>query len=134
MPDYVLWLAAALSDSVLTGINSTYRGDQLGSPPTGQEKLTDRLVQVGLRTATTTTATSSSASAVETIEAGCWDDAFRLTLTTPVYLSLDMDGLDPACLGMGRSSLGGRSPRSCRSTGGRRSWSRPGGRGEPAAR
>ena len=63
VPDYVLWLAAALSDSVLTGINSTYRGDQLGSPPTGQEKLTDRLVQVGLRTATTTTATSSSASA-----------------------------------------------------------------------
>ncbi len=31
VPDYVFWLgAAALSGTVIVGINSTYRGDQLG--------------------------------------------------------------------------------------------------------
>jgi agmatinase len=77
-----------------------------------EEKLTDRLVQVGLRTVNDHHRDQFERFGVETIEAGRWDDAFRLTLTTPVYLSLDMDGLDPAYApGVAHREPGGPTPR-----------------------
>lgn len=60
-----------------------------------EERLADRLIQVGLRTITDHHREQFERFGVEVIEAGRWAEATRLTITTPVYLSLDMDALDP---------------------------------------
>jgi len=71
------------------------------------------LIQVGIRTINdhhreqvqTFLASRSS-------RAARWDDSLRLELTTPVYLSIDMDGLDPACApGVSHREPGGPSTR-----------------------
>ena len=33
---------------------------------------------------------------VEVIEAGRWDEALKLEISTPVYISMDIDALDPS--------------------------------------
>jgi agmatinase len=61
-----------------------------------EEKLADRLIQVGIRTATAHLREQIAKFGVEVIEARHFRDDVRIEWTTPVYISLDMDGLDPA--------------------------------------
>jgi arginase len=77
-----------------------------------EEKLADRLIQVGLRTINDHHREQFRRFGVEVIEMGSWSEAPRLNLTTPVYLSIDMDGLDPAFApGVSHREPGGPSPR-----------------------
>jgi arginase len=61
-----------------------------------EERLADRLIQIGLRTINDHHREQFKRFGVETIEAARFRDDLRLNLSTPVYISLDMDGLDPA--------------------------------------
>lgn len=61
-----------------------------------EEKLTDRLIQVGLRTVNDHHREQFKRFGVETIEARQGTDNLGLNLATPVYLSVDIDALDPA--------------------------------------
>lgn len=79
-----------------------------------EEGLVDRLVQVGLRTVNDHHRDQFRRFGVETVEMGRWDEARDLvaTLATPVYVSLDLDGLDPAFApGVSHREPGGPSPR-----------------------
>lgn len=77
-----------------------------------EEKLTDRLIQVGLRTICDEHREQFKRFGVEVIEAGRWSDCAKLEFKTPVYISLDMDGLDPAFApGVSHREPGGPSPR-----------------------
>lgn len=77
-----------------------------------EEKLTDRLIQVGLRTICDEHREQFKRFGVEVIEAGRWKDCMRLDFNTPVYISLDIDGLDPAFApGVSHREPGGPSPR-----------------------
>jgi agmatinase len=60
-----------------------------------EEKLCDRLVQVGLRTINDHHRDQFRRFGVEVIEMRHWRDNLRLGFATPVYISLDIDGLDP---------------------------------------
>lgn len=61
-----------------------------------EEKLTDRLLQVGLRTQTGHLAEQAKRFGVETLDMRAWSSGARPKTTGPVYLSLDLDVLDPA--------------------------------------
>lgn len=77
-----------------------------------EEGLTDRLIQVGLRTVNDEHREQFKRFGVETIEAGCCGQPLRLELTTPVYISLDIDALDPAFApGVSHREPGGLSTR-----------------------
>jgi arginase len=77
-----------------------------------EERLADRLIQVGLRAITDHHRDQFRRFGVEVVEAGRWSDTLRLELTTPVYISLDLDGLDPACApGVSHREPGGPSTR-----------------------
>lgn len=77
-----------------------------------EERLADRLIQVGLRTINDHHRDQFRRFGVEVIEAGRWRDGLRIELTTPVYVSLDLDGLDPAFApGVAHREPGGPSPR-----------------------
>jgi agmatinase len=77
-----------------------------------EERLADRLIQVGLRTINDHHREQFARFGVEVIEMGRWSEAHRLKMTTPVYLSIDMDGLDPAFApGVSHREPGGPSPR-----------------------
>jgi arginase len=77
-----------------------------------EERLTDRLVQVGIRTINDHHREQFERFGVEVIEAGRWSETHRLELATPVYVSLDMDGLDPSCApGVSHREPGGPSTR-----------------------
>jgi len=77
-----------------------------------EERLADRLIQVGLRTVNDHHRDQFKRFGVEVIEAGRWSANLRIELTTPVYLSVDMDGLDPAYApGVSHREPGGPSPR-----------------------
>lgn len=77
-----------------------------------EERLADRLVQVGLRTVNDHHREQFKRFGVEVIEAARWDETRRLELTTPVYISLDMDALDPAYApGVSHREPGGLSTR-----------------------
>jgi len=60
-----------------------------------EEKLCDRLIQVGLRTINDHHRDQFRRFGVEVIEMRHWHDHLRLGFATPVYVSLDIDGLDP---------------------------------------
>jgi arginase len=60
-----------------------------------EETLCDRLVQVGLRTINDHHRDQFERFGVEVIEMRHWRDGLRIGFATPVYLSLDIDGLDP---------------------------------------
>lgn len=63
-----------------------------------EEKLAARLVQVGIRTMTPHQRAQAVRFGVEVVEMRHWTPARRLELgDAPVYLSLDLDALDPAC-------------------------------------
>ncbi|HSS03329.1 MAG TPA: agmatinase family protein [Kofleriaceae bacterium] len=77
-----------------------------------EERLADRLIQVGLRTINDHHREQFSRFGVEVIEMARWSEAHRLELATPVYVSLDLDGLDPACApGVSHREPGGPSTR-----------------------
>jgi arginase len=61
-----------------------------------EEKLTDRLIQVGVRTVNDHHRDQFKRFGVEVIEAGRCSGSLHLDITTPVYVSMDIDALDPA--------------------------------------
>ena len=77
-----------------------------------EEQLADRLIQLGLRTVNDHHREQFRRFGVETIEAGLCGGNLRLDIATPVYVSLDLDGLDPAYApGVSHREPGGLSPR-----------------------
>jgi arginase len=77
-----------------------------------EERLADRLIQVGLRTVNDHHRDQFKRFGVEAIEASRCGGPLALDLATPVYVSLDMDGLDPACApGVSHREPGGLSTR-----------------------
>jgi agmatinase len=77
-----------------------------------EERLADRLIQVGLRTINDHHREQFQRFGVEVIEAGRCADRLRFDLKTPVYISMDIDALDPAhAPGVAHREPGGLSTR-----------------------
>jgi agmatinase len=77
-----------------------------------EEKLTDRLIQVGIRTLNDEHRAQIERFGIEVIEARHFRDDLRIDIKTPVYISMDIDGLDPAYApGVSHREPGGLSPR-----------------------
>jgi arginase len=77
-----------------------------------EEGLCDRLIQVGLRTINDEHRAQFARFGVEVVEAARCRDMPKLDLGTPVYVSLDLDGLDPAFApGVSHREPGGLSSR-----------------------
>src|SRR3569833_486303 len=77
-----------------------------------EEGLTDRLIQVGLRTLCAEHREQFKRFGVEVIEANRCGENLRVDLATPVYISMDIDGLDPAYApGVSHREPGGLSTR-----------------------
>ena len=77
-----------------------------------ENRLADRLVQVGIRTATGHQREQAARFGVEMIEMRELPGDLRLEFDTPVYVSVDVDGLDPAYApGVSHPEPGGLSPR-----------------------
>lgn len=77
-----------------------------------EERLADRLIQVGLRTVNDHHREQFERFGVEVIEAMRVRQDLRLDIATPVYISIDLDGLDPAYApGVSHREPGGLSTR-----------------------
>jgi arginase len=77
-----------------------------------EERLADRLIQVGLRTINDHHREQFARFGVEVVEASRCAGPLRLDITTPVYLSIDMDALDPSCApGVSHREPGGLTTR-----------------------
>jgi arginase len=77
-----------------------------------EEKLAARLVQVGLRTVNAHQREQIARFGVETVEMKDFRDGLAITFDTPVYVTFDMDGLDPAFApGVSHREPGGLSTR-----------------------
>lgn len=77
-----------------------------------EEGLADRLVQVGIRTLTPHQREQAARFKVEIIEMKDWRDGTRLAFDTPVYLSLDLDALEPGLVpGISHREPGGLTVR-----------------------
>jgi len=77
-----------------------------------EEKLADRLVQVGIRTMTGHQRAQARRFGVDVIEMRDVRDDLRLALNTPIYVSIDIDALDPAFApGVSHREPGGLSVR-----------------------
>jgi arginase len=77
-----------------------------------EENLANRLVQIGIRTMNPHQHTQAERFGVEVIDMRKWRPDITLDLTGPVYLSLDMDVLDPAYApGVSHHEPGGLSTR-----------------------
>jgi agmatinase len=77
-----------------------------------EDGLADHLLQVGLRTITGHQREQQKRYGVEVLEARSCTGDIRLDLQTPVYLSIDLDGLDPAYApGVSHREPGGLSSR-----------------------
>jgi agmatinase len=77
-----------------------------------EERLADRLIQVGIRTLNDHHRDQIKRFGIEVIEARHCSETLRLDVTTPVYISMDMDGLDPAFApGVSHREPGGLSTR-----------------------
>lgn len=61
-----------------------------------EEKLVNRLIQVGIRTLTDHQKQQNEKFGVEVIEAKSFNHTLDLELTGPLYISMDLDVLDPA--------------------------------------
>src|SRR6185503_15943007 len=61
-----------------------------------EERLADRLVQVGIRTLTAVQRAQAERYGVEVIDMRAWVAGRRPTLREPVYVSIDIDAFDPA--------------------------------------
>jgi agmatinase len=77
-----------------------------------EEGLAHRLVQVGIRTMNGHQHEQARRFGVETIDMQAWADGARPQLTGPLYVSIDLDGLDPAfAAGVSHREPGGLSVR-----------------------
>lgn len=77
-----------------------------------EQGLVDRLIQIGLRTINDHHREQFRRFGVEVVEMRDVDQNLTLALATPVYLSVDMDGLDPAFApGVSHREPGGLSTR-----------------------
>jgi agmatinase len=77
-----------------------------------EEGLTTRLVQVGIRTMNPHQQAQAERFGVEVIDMRAWQPSLDLTFQGPVYVSLDMDVLDPAFApGVSHHEPGGLSTR-----------------------
>jgi arginase len=77
-----------------------------------EEHLADRLIQAGLRTINDEHRGQFKRFGVEIVEAGRCAQPFSLNLQTPIYLSIDIDALDPAYApGVSHREPGGLSTR-----------------------
>ncbi|HKX28214.1 MAG TPA: agmatinase family protein [Blastocatellia bacterium] len=77
-----------------------------------EERLADRLIQVGIRALNDHHRDQFERFGVEVIEAARCGENLRLDLATPVYISMDLDGLDPAYApGVSHREPGGLSTR-----------------------
>lgn len=77
-----------------------------------EERLTDRLIQVGIRTVNDHHREQFARFGVEVIEMARWEPGLRLDIQTPIYLSVDLDGIDPAFApGVSHREPGGPSTR-----------------------
>jgi agmatinase len=77
-----------------------------------EEGLADRLVQVGIRTLTGHQRAQARRFGVEVIEMRSIQAELRVPLNTPVYVSIDVDALDPAFMpGVSHREPGGLSVR-----------------------
>lgn len=77
-----------------------------------EEKLADRLIQIGLRTINDHHREQFERFGVEVIEASRCGAHLRVDMATPVYISMDIDALDPAYApGVSHREPGGLSPR-----------------------
>jgi len=77
-----------------------------------EEGLVERLVQVGIRSVSPAQRVMAERYGVETIAASDVDPRSPLVFTAPLYLSLDLDGLDPAFVpGVSHPEPGGLSVR-----------------------
>ena len=61
-----------------------------------EESLADRLVQVGVRTLNDHQWTQAGRFGVEVIDMAAWEGGARPDVSGPLYISLDLDALDPA--------------------------------------
>lgn len=77
-----------------------------------EERLADRLIQIGLRTLNDDLRDQIRRFGIEVVEARHVSESLRLDLKTPVYISMDLDGLDPAFApGVSHREPGGLSTR-----------------------
>ena len=77
-----------------------------------EEKLAKRLVQVGVRTATTHQREQMKRFGLEVVEMRDWKHGLAFEFDTPVYISFDLDALDPAFApGVSHREPGGLSTR-----------------------
>ena len=77
-----------------------------------EENLAARLVQVGIRTMNPHQQVQAERFGVEVIDMQSWQSGIRPALEGPIYLSLDMDALDPAFApGVSHHEPGGLSTR-----------------------
>lgn len=77
-----------------------------------EEGLAHRLVQVGVRTMNAHQRSQAERFGVEVIEMRSWEQGKRPAVDGPVYLSIDLDGLDPAFApGVSHREPGGLSTR-----------------------
>jgi agmatinase len=77
-----------------------------------EEGLAKRLIQIGIRTATAHQLMQAERFGVEIIARESWLDLAALAIEPPVYLSIDLDGLDPAFApGVSHPEAGGLSTR-----------------------
>lgn len=77
-----------------------------------EERLAVRLIQIGLRTVNDHHRDQFKRFGVEVVEAARFSEGLRLDLRTPVYISMDLDGLDPAFApGVSHREPGGLSTR-----------------------
>ena len=77
-----------------------------------EERLADRLIQVGLRTVNDHHREQFKRFGIETIEASRCGHRIPLDISTPIYLSMDIDALDPAFApGVSHREPGGLSTR-----------------------
>ncbi len=77
-----------------------------------EEQLADRLVQIGIRTLTAHQRAQAEKFGVEVHEMKDWRGFIELKFDTPVYITIDLDGLDPAFApGVSHHEPGGLSTR-----------------------
>jgi len=77
-----------------------------------EEGLVRRLIQVGIRTATAHQLEQAERFGVEIVPRATWTGIERLALEPPVYLSIDLDGFDPAFApGVAHPEAGGLTSR-----------------------
>ena len=77
-----------------------------------EQGLAKRLVQVGIRTLNPHQTEQAKKFGVEIIEMKNWTDSIRFTFDGPLYISLDLDAMDPAFVpGVSHYEPGGFTPR-----------------------